>query len=1306
MSQTTNSRAVSIRNELELCDLPQDVLDGLFEGFQVIDREYRYRYVNAVAAAQGKTSSEQLLGRKMSDAYPGIDSTRLYAVLQRCMEDCIPQVMTNQFVFADGSLGDFELHMSPVTAGVAILSLDVTSRREAERALSRAARVLAALRRCTRRHLDVPDEGTLLSETCQSLVEVGGYRFAIVKVRGATAVRARILALAGEVPNEGKDDEEVCSSESNVACEGARQAEFPVRIGEAGDAWLVVVTHVPDRITAFECEMLEEVADELGQGLSVIRSRLLRERAEEARLRSERKFAGLFECLPFPAALSSLPSGDVVAINHAFEKAIGIERGEVVGCRSVDVGLYPNEAARRIVFDKLEVDGAVHDIEVILTTPIGRRVFWLNVDMLSIDTQPYAVETLYDVTERQLSRARLAHLNAVLRGIRNVSQLIAREQDPQLLIQRTCDYLIADRGFLVSTIVLTNARGISSYAVAGVEPELVKLESLLRTGHLPACIEAALGHDNVCGRRSSSAACSACPVSQHYAEPRDALTVRLESGGRVYGALLVVLPSGTETDAEECELLKEVARDVASAIRTLELKQRQQRAEAELDAARDFLGAIVEASPAAVFSLTADGRVTTWNRAAEQTFGWRASEVVGVELPIVAVENRPSFETLRTRVCGGESLHSLEMDARRRDGSAILLSLSMAPLFDRSGTIAAIAATATDLTQRKEMEDQLRRSEERFRAAFEESTIGRALMLPDGRLDLVNRRLCEMLGYDRESLSAMTFEQITHPDDVENGREGARLLLDGKLTSSSAEKRCIHRSGRIVWTDVRSTLLRDREGLPLHFVTDVMDITDRKRAEDLLRRSTDEYRRLAENIPDVIVRFDATLNPIYANTAAATHLALCKGWNHFDELDRSSGAHWRRAVLSVLSSGIRQNREIQHPAEDGLRHFFTTIVPEFSPDGRVESVLSIARDITARIQSEAALRSSEALFRATFEQAAVGIAQIAPDGTLLRVNGKYCSVVDHERRELVGRHYREFTHPDDIDGEVSLFERVLTGSIDAFSRETRYLRKDATTVWVNLTVSLVRQATGEPDYVIAVIEDIGSRKEMEWEVKRFSQRLERLAQVVQDLSQARSLQTIVDVVRRASRLLTSADGATFVLREAEQCHYVDEDAVAPLWKGKRFPIQRCISGWTMLNRVPAVVEDIYADERVPHDAYRSTFVKSLVLVPIRKQSPIGAIGAYWAAHYRATPEDVRILQALADSTSVAIENVKVLRELEESEARTRAIYDHLPNPTFVWRRRESDFVLADYNEAASTLTQGQVVELLGKPSNRTNLERT
>lgn len=155
-----------------------------------------------------------------------------------------------------------------------------------------------------------------------------------------------------------------------------------------------------------------------------------------------------------------------------------------------------------------------------------------------------------------------------------------------------------------------------------------------------------------------------------------------------------------------------------------------------------------------------------------------------------------------------------------------------------------------------------------------------------------------------------------------------------------------------------------------------------------------------------------------------------------------------------------------------------------------------------------------------------------------------------------------------------------------------------------------------------------------------------LVDLVRQLSLARSLDQIMAIVRHGARELTQADGATFILRDGDQCHYADEEAIGPLWKGKRFPMTACVSGWVMLRREPAVIPDIYQDPRVPVDAYRPTFVKSMAMVPIRSASPIGAIGNYWAHPRQPSVDEIALLQALADTTSVAIENVQMVESLE------------------------------------------------------------
>ncbi|MFV8258833.1 ATP-binding protein [Bdellovibrio bacteriovorus] len=157
----------------------------------------------------------------------------------------------------------------------------------------------------------------------------------------------------------------------------------------------------------------------------------------------------------------------------------------------------------------------------------------------------------------------------------------------------------------------------------------------------------------------------------------------------------------------------------------------------------------------------------------------------------------------------------------------------------------------------------------------------------------------------------------------------------------------------------------------------------------------------------------------------------------------------------------------------------------------------------------------------------------------------------------------------------------------------------------------------------------------------------KLVEVIQNLSAARSLDEITKLVRTAARVIADADGATFVLKDGDFCFYADEDAISPLWKGQRFPLETCVSGWAMLHKETVIIEDIYRDERVPWDAYRPTFVKSMMMTPIRREDPIGAIGTYWKDQRLPTDEQRELLRALADSVSVSIENLNNYNDLQK-----------------------------------------------------------
>ena len=160
----------------------------------------------------------------------------------------------------------------------------------------------------------------------------------------------------------------------------------------------------------------------------------------------------------------------------------------------------------------------------------------------------------------------------------------------------------------------------------------------------------------------------------------------------------------------------------------------------------------------------------------------------------------------------------------------------------------------------------------------------------------------------------------------------------------------------------------------------------------------------------------------------------------------------------------------------------------------------------------------------------------------------------------------------------------------------------------------------------------------------------RVAAAMEQLSQARCMEEVVELLRRTARRIVGADGIAVVLRDGGFCHYVAEDAEEPLWQGQRYAAETCVSGWAMLHRETVSIPDIRQDSRVPLNAYLSTFVRSILMVPIGLREPVAALGAYWACEREASVDEIALLEALARGASTALENARLLASLEEMGA--------------------------------------------------------
>lgn len=155
-----------------------------------------------------------------------------------------------------------------------------------------------------------------------------------------------------------------------------------------------------------------------------------------------------------------------------------------------------------------------------------------------------------------------------------------------------------------------------------------------------------------------------------------------------------------------------------------------------------------------------------------------------------------------------------------------------------------------------------------------------------------------------------------------------------------------------------------------------------------------------------------------------------------------------------------------------------------------------------------------------------------------------------------------------------------------------------------------------------------------------------LARTAGLMAEAQSLEDVVAVLARTARWVAGSDGIAVVLREDDVCAYVAEDAIEPLWKGCRFPLDACVSGWAMLNRETAIVPDVGIDPRIPMAAYTCKAIRSLVMVPIGAPEPVAALGAYWCAMVWLDTATVSRLEALARQATAAIARLQGQRSAE------------------------------------------------------------
>lgn len=376
--------------------------------------------------------------------------------------------------------------------------------------------------------------------------------------------------------------------------------------------------------------------------------------------------------------------------------------------------------------------------------------------------------------------------------------------------------------------------------------------------------------------------------------------------------------------------------------------------------------------------------------------------------------------------------------------------------------------------------------------------------------------------------------------------------------------------------------------------------------------------------------------------------------------------------VSIGNLCIIDTRPLEDPEriKATLQVFAARAAAELARQRATAALEKLNEQLEAKItQRTAALKNSEARFRATFEQANVGMVEADIQGRLTRINHKFCGIIGYTEVELLGVSYRDITHPEDIGIDKQQMQRLLAGEIPCYSLEKRYIHKQRHTIWVYLTVSLVRSLAGEPQYLVGVIQDINDRKQAEEIFQKQAQRERLLRNITQHIRQSLDLKLILRAAVNEVRQTFQADRALIFHLMTDGSGVVLEESVVPeypiiesmVWEDECFP-QECYEFYREGN--VRIVTDPQHDDwgDCLADFMRQTQVKSKIVAPIvqklenRPPRVWGLISIHSCATQRQwQPDEANLLQQIASQLSVAIQQADLYQQVQtELSDRKRA----------------------------------------------------
>jgi len=608
----------------------------------------------------------------------------------------------------------------------------------------------------------------------------------------------------------------------------------------------------------------------------------------------------------------------------------------------------------------------------------------------------------------------------------------------------------------------------------------------------------------------------------------------------------------------------------------------QVEAQAQVAEQRERLRVTLSSIGDAVMATDTGGRVTYLNPVAEHLTGWTTETAAGRPLEevfhIVNEESRltpenPATKALRHGRIIGLANHTLLIS---RDGQEIAIDDSAAPIQDAQGNTLGAVLVFRDITARRQAERRLaEQSDELRRRAGLLERVHCFVRDLDDRIAAWNRGAMDLYGFSAgEAIGQVSHKLLKTIFPMPLNEILTQLRTTGEWTGQLVHTR---RDGSTVIVSSQWTLHRGPDNRPAAVLEVNTDVTELRRTEEELRKNLETLTRMHElagkrvesgrlqPVLDDIVEHgvailsaqQGTLQILQKNglkivadrghdqrfkeffsasekVASSCGEAIKRGDRVIVEDVEQSPVFAGTPSLAVMrQAGVRAVQSTPLFARNGRllgvfsTHWPVPHVPSEDDLRRLDLLARQAADLIESDEAEQALRESEELYRATFANAAVGIAHVGLDGRWLRMNDALCAITGYSREELHAKDFADITHPDDIEADWAQARRVLAGEISTYAMEKRYIRRDGSTVWVNLTVSLLRSSDGAPLYFISIIEDATARKELE------ERKLELLAKE-RALASERALRETEAELARVVRALSVGELATSIAHEINQ----------------------------------------------------------------------------------------------------------------------------------------------------------------------------